>query len=261
MSAKERLLLWSQQTTEGYAGIHCENFTTCWRDGRLFNAIIHKYRWVICSLGKCSLQNFNVHRKRALYFYAYNSTAVVEMALALPGQFTALCSQRMPVSPCVSFLPQRSISMNSAHLPWDISKLLRRMSPGFRLFHSPFLSYLPLRIGGVESKTALLVKAVNSCMIWDMLKISVFFSVWLYMTPMAFTALWSLELLQCFCWEHRSTLRCISCISRVFLWKMVAAGLNVLSLRRELYCCMLLWPNSHKVKQALEEPRVAMARS
>ncbi|RMC17468.1 hypothetical protein DUI87_06050 [Hirundo rustica rustica] len=34
MSAKERLLLWSQQTTEGYAGVRCENFTTCWRDGR-----------------------------------------------------------------------------------------------------------------------------------------------------------------------------------------------------------------------------------
>ncbi|NXB96734.1 DYST protein, partial [Vidua chalybeata] len=47
MSAKERLLLWSQQTTEGYAGIRCENFTTCWRDGRLFNAIIHKYRQVL----------------------------------------------------------------------------------------------------------------------------------------------------------------------------------------------------------------------
>ncbi|NWT95706.1 DYST protein, partial [Urocynchramus pylzowi] len=50
MSAKERLLLWSQQTTEGYAGIRCENFTTCWRDGRLFNAIIHKYRQVLCLL-------------------------------------------------------------------------------------------------------------------------------------------------------------------------------------------------------------------
>ncbi|NWY25608.1 DYST protein, partial [Pheucticus melanocephalus] len=50
MSAKERLLLWSQQTTEGYAGIRCENFTTCWRDGRLFNAIIHKYRQVLLLL-------------------------------------------------------------------------------------------------------------------------------------------------------------------------------------------------------------------
>ncbi|NXB74945.1 DYST protein, partial [Donacobius atricapilla] len=50
MSAKERLLLWSQQTTEGYAGVRCENFTTCWRDGRLFNAIIHKYRQVFLLL-------------------------------------------------------------------------------------------------------------------------------------------------------------------------------------------------------------------
>ncbi|XP_021565940.1 plectin-like [Carlito syrichta] len=48
MSAKERLLLWTQQATEGYAGIQCENFTTCWRDGKLFNAIIHKYRYGIC---------------------------------------------------------------------------------------------------------------------------------------------------------------------------------------------------------------------
>lgn len=47
MSAKERLLLWTQQATEGYAGIRCENFTTCWRDGKLFNAIIHKYRYEI----------------------------------------------------------------------------------------------------------------------------------------------------------------------------------------------------------------------
>ncbi|XP_013912952.1 PREDICTED: microtubule-actin cross-linking factor 1-like isoform X1 [Thamnophis sirtalis] len=46
MSAKERLLLWTQQITEGYAGVRCENFTTCWRDGRLFNALIHKYRYL-----------------------------------------------------------------------------------------------------------------------------------------------------------------------------------------------------------------------
>lgn len=49
MSAKERLLLWTQQATEGYAGVRCENFTTCWRDGKLFNAIIHKYRYGMCA--------------------------------------------------------------------------------------------------------------------------------------------------------------------------------------------------------------------
>ncbi|XP_051272538.1 dystonin isoform X4 [Dicentrarchus labrax] len=44
MTAKERLLLWSKQITEGYVGVRCDNFTTSWRDGRLLNAIIHKYR-------------------------------------------------------------------------------------------------------------------------------------------------------------------------------------------------------------------------
>uniref|UniRef100_A0A3Q3BBV9 Calponin-homology (CH) domain-containing protein n=1 Tax=Kryptolebias marmoratus TaxID=37003 RepID=A0A3Q3BBV9_KRYMA len=43
MTAKERLLLWSKQITDGYVGVRCDNFTTSWRDGRLFNAIIHKY--------------------------------------------------------------------------------------------------------------------------------------------------------------------------------------------------------------------------
>uniref|UniRef100_A0A3B3I6S7 Plectin n=1 Tax=Oryzias latipes TaxID=8090 RepID=A0A3B3I6S7_ORYLA len=44
MTAKERLLLWSQRMVEGYQGLRCDNFTTSWRDGRLFSAIIHKHR-------------------------------------------------------------------------------------------------------------------------------------------------------------------------------------------------------------------------
>uniref|UniRef100_A0A8C9JGW9 Calponin-homology (CH) domain-containing protein n=1 Tax=Panthera tigris altaica TaxID=74533 RepID=A0A8C9JGW9_PANTA len=42
MTAKEKLLLWSQRMVEGYQGLHCDNFTSSWRDGRLFNAIIHR---------------------------------------------------------------------------------------------------------------------------------------------------------------------------------------------------------------------------
>ncbi|XP_067876268.1 microtubule-actin cross-linking factor 1 isoform X8 [Heterodontus francisci] len=57
MSAKEKLLLWSQQTTEGYAGVRCENFTSCWRDGRLFNAIIHKYRPDLVDMSQVSVQS------------------------------------------------------------------------------------------------------------------------------------------------------------------------------------------------------------
>ncbi|XP_062342512.1 plectin a isoform X6 [Osmerus eperlanus] len=44
MTAKEKLLLWSQRMTEGYHGMRCDNFTSSWRDGKLFNAIIHKHR-------------------------------------------------------------------------------------------------------------------------------------------------------------------------------------------------------------------------
>lgn len=44
MTAKEKLLLWSQRMVEGYQGLRCDNFTTGWRDGKLFNAIIHKHR-------------------------------------------------------------------------------------------------------------------------------------------------------------------------------------------------------------------------
>uniref|UniRef100_UPI0037E92C14 dystonin n=1 Tax=Semicossyphus pulcher TaxID=241346 RepID=UPI0037E92C14 len=57
MTAKERLLLWSKQTTEGYVGVRCDNFTTSWRDGRLFNAIIHKYRPDMVDMSRVSTQN------------------------------------------------------------------------------------------------------------------------------------------------------------------------------------------------------------
>ncbi|KAF4090023.1 hypothetical protein AMELA_G00044950, partial [Ameiurus melas] len=56
MTAKERLLLWSQKMTEGYVGVRCDNFTTSWKDGRLFNAIIHKYRPDLVDMSKVSTQ-------------------------------------------------------------------------------------------------------------------------------------------------------------------------------------------------------------
>ncbi|XP_063346928.1 dystonin isoform X12 [Pelmatolapia mariae] len=56
MTAKERLLLWSKQMTEGYVGVRCENFTTSWRDGRLFNALIHKYRPDLVDMSRVSTQ-------------------------------------------------------------------------------------------------------------------------------------------------------------------------------------------------------------
>ncbi|XP_067093674.1 plectin-like isoform X1 [Osmerus mordax] len=52
MTAKEKLLLWSQRMTEGYQGIRCDNFTTSWRDGKLFNAVIHKHRPRLVDMSK-----------------------------------------------------------------------------------------------------------------------------------------------------------------------------------------------------------------
>ncbi|XP_076157599.1 microtubule-actin cross-linking factor 1 isoform X8 [Alosa pseudoharengus] len=44
LTAKEKLLLWSQQATEGYPGLRCTNFSSSWNDGRMFNALLHRYR-------------------------------------------------------------------------------------------------------------------------------------------------------------------------------------------------------------------------
>ncbi|XP_064410045.1 plectin a isoform X2 [Latimeria chalumnae] len=57
MTAKERLLLWSQRMVEGYQGLRCDNFTSSWRDGRLFNAVIHKHKPMLIDMNKVYRQN------------------------------------------------------------------------------------------------------------------------------------------------------------------------------------------------------------
>ncbi|XP_034868018.1 plectin isoform X13 [Mirounga leonina] len=52
MTAKEKLLLWSQRMVEGYHGLRCDNFTSSWRDGRLFNAIIHRHKPMLIDMNK-----------------------------------------------------------------------------------------------------------------------------------------------------------------------------------------------------------------
>ncbi|XP_068773810.1 microtubule-actin cross-linking factor 1 isoform X13 [Struthio camelus] len=57
MSAKEKLLLWTQKVTAGYIGVKCTNFSSCWSDGKMFNALIHRYRPDLVDMERVQIQS------------------------------------------------------------------------------------------------------------------------------------------------------------------------------------------------------------
>ncbi|XP_053101024.1 plectin isoform X6 [Hemicordylus capensis] len=78
MTAKEKLLLWSQRMVEGYQSLRCDNFTSSWRDGRLFNAIIHRHKPLLIDMNKVYRQS-NVENLEQAFSVAEHDLGVTRL--------------------------------------------------------------------------------------------------------------------------------------------------------------------------------------
>jgi len=94
-SAKEALLLWCQMKTAGYPNVNIRNFTTSWRDGLAFNALIHKHRPDLIHFEK--LQKSNALFNLQTAFDTAEQQLGITKLLDAEGNFSNACSSSVAV--------------------------------------------------------------------------------------------------------------------------------------------------------------------
>ncbi|KAK6056008.1 hypothetical protein COOONC_06486 [Cooperia oncophora] len=55
-SARDALLQWARKVTSGYPRVNVTNFSSSWKDGLAFNAILHRYRPNLIDWNKASVE-------------------------------------------------------------------------------------------------------------------------------------------------------------------------------------------------------------
>ncbi|XP_027712014.1 EH domain-binding protein 1-like protein 1 isoform X2 [Vombatus ursinus] len=102
VSSSQSLLEWCQEVTEGYPGVRVTNFTTSWRNGLAFCAILHYFHPDKINFGALDPQNIKYNNKQAFDgFAALGVSRLLEPAdmvlLAVPDKLivmTYLCQIR-----------------------------------------------------------------------------------------------------------------------------------------------------------------------
>uniref|UniRef100_A0A4W3I115 Spectrin beta chain n=1 Tax=Callorhinchus milii TaxID=7868 RepID=A0A4W3I115_CALMI len=77
-SAKDALLLWCQMKTAGYPNVNITNFTSSWKDGMAFNALIHKHRPDVIDFKKLKKSN-PIHNLQQAFNVAEQKLGVTKL--------------------------------------------------------------------------------------------------------------------------------------------------------------------------------------
>ncbi|KAH0631077.1 hypothetical protein JD844_005166 [Phrynosoma platyrhinos] len=117
MSAKEKLLLWTQKVTAGYVGVKCTNFSSCWSDGKMFNAIIHRYRPDLVDMERVHIQSSRDNLEQAFEIAERLGVTRLLDAEDVDEVETRWLEYQNHVETLISWIKQHTIMMSDKSFP------------------------------------------------------------------------------------------------------------------------------------------------